>query len=378
MITVILCAAGSGKRANLPDNKIFFELLGLPVLCHSLSAFAPFADEMLVACREEDAGRVAALLAPYPQARAVTGGKTRAESVFRALRVAKGDRVLVHDAARPYVTPELIRGCLASVETHGSGVCAVPVSDTVAGAFEGVITDMPPRNSLYALQTPQGFFTEKLRRAYEKVFEEGRENAFTDDSGIYAAYVEPPHLCAGDRANIKLTYAEDFAPAARVGFGVDTHAFAHQDEIDRGIARLNLSYIKLGGAVIPSNRELEAHSDGDVLVHALMDALLSALGERDIGYHFPETDPAYENADSMLLLRQVMDMVWANHLRVQNVSLSILAEQPRLSPYIEAMRANLRAALGCDNVAIAAGTNEKLGYIGEGRGITCYAFVLLR
>ncbi len=378
MITVILCAAGSGIRANLPDNKIFFETGGLSVLSRSLSAFAPFAGEMLVAVREEDTARVRALLAPYPQARTVPGGKTRAESVFSALQEAKGDIVLVHDAARPFVSHALIVRCIAGVKSYGSAICALPVHDTVARVSEGVIADMPPRDALYSLQTPQGFFTADLLRAYRCAAEDGSLPSFTDDSGVYAKYVAPPHIFQGDRANEKLTSPEDFAPPARVGFGVDTHAFAHQDELDRGIARLNLSYIKLGGAVVPSDRELEAHSDGDVLCHALMDALLSAIGERDIGVQFPTDDPAYAGADSMKLLAAVMEKVRAAGFCVQNASLTVLAERPRLSPYIESIRQNLRAALGCDAVAVAAGTNEKLGYIGEGRGITCCALVLLR
>lgn len=378
MITVILCAAGSGERAGLPENKIFYEAGGLSLLSRSLSAFAPFAGEILVAVRGEDAERVRALLAPFSQARTVLGGKTRAESVYRALKEAKGDIVLVHDAARPFVSRETILRCIEGVKSYGNAVCAVPVSDTVARVFEGCIADMPPRDELYALQTPQGFFTADLLKAYRRAEEDGCLSAFTDDSGVYAKYVAPPHIIRGERANRKLTYPEDFALPARVGFGVDTHAFAHQDEIDRGIARLNLSYIKLGGAVIPSDRALEAHSDGDVLCHALMDALLSAAGERDIGVHFPADDPAYEGANSMQLLAEVMKTVRGRGFSVQNASLSVLAERPRLSPYIEEIRKNLRAALGCEAVAVAAGTNEKLGYIGEGRGITCYAFVLLK
>ena len=378
MLTVILCAAGRGARTRLPQNKVLHELNGMPVLCHSLSAFMPFAGEILVACRKADEARVRAILSPFPCARTVRGGATRGESVFRALKEAKGDMVLIHDAARPFVTQKIIKDCIESVKKYGSAVAAVPLSDTVAHAFKGCIADMPPRKSLYALQTPQGFFTKDILSAYEKAFGEGRGGDFTDDSGVYAAYLGKPHIIAGDVCNRKLTYAGDFMPAERVGFGVDTHAFAHQNEIDMGVARLNLNYITLGGVVIPSDRAIEAHSDGDVLAHALMDALLSAIGERDIGYHFPDSDPKYKGANSMQLLSIVMEMVRIKGFAVKNASISVLCEQPRLSPYIEGMRNNLRAALCCGDVAVAAGTNEKLGYIGEGRGITCYALVLLQ
>ncbi len=373
MISVILCAAGSGTRANLPENKILHDLNGMPVLCHSLSAFAPYADEILVACRKEDEPRVLPLLAPYPQARAVLGGATRTDSVYAVLQKITGDIVLIHDAARPFVTPKVIEDCIASVEAYGSGVCALPATDTVVLTENGYRT--PKRDGVFTVQTPQGFRTAPLLAAYERAMESGE--AFTDDSGIYARFAEPPHLFLGDPANKKLTYIGDFSPAERVGFGVDTHAFAHQDEIDRGIARLNLNYITLCGVVIASDRALEAHSDGDVPVHALMDALLSAIGERDIGFHFPDTDPVYKDADSMALLARVMQMVEARGFFVKNASVTILCERPRLSPHIEKMRENLRRALRTNAVAVAAGTNEKLGYIGEGKGVTACATVLL-
>ncbi len=375
MVTLILCAAGSGKRADLPENKILHELNGMPVLCHSLSVFAPYADEMLVVCREEDAERILPLLSQYENVRLVNGGATRAESVYRALGEAAGDTVLIHDAARPFVTQEIIGNCIACVGEYGSGVCALPVTDTVVSVKNGY--GALSRGDVFTVQTPQGFKRDELLSAYRQAEREGTLSSFTDDSGIYAKYIGRPHLFMGDRCNKKLTYAQDFCIAERVGFGVDTHAFAHQNEIDRGIARLNLNYITLCGTVIPSNRALEAHSDGDVPVHALMDALLSAAGERDIGCLFPDTDPQYSGISSMALLNKVTAMLRNKGFGVQNVSVSILCETPRLSPYIGEMRKKLAAALGCENIGIAAGTNEKLGYIGEGRGITAYAMVLL-
>ena len=372
MISVILCAAGSGTRANLAENKILHELNGMPVLSYSLSAFAPVADEILVACRDEDRPQILPLLSPFPNARTVRGGETRFGSVKNALAEVKGEIVLVHDAARPFVTRKIIDDCIGSVKKYGSGVCALPATDTTVLAQNDAIISVPARESVYTVQTPQGFYTKDLLRAYENA-----NGEFTDDSGIYAKYIAPPHIFFGDRKNRKLTFHEDFLPAERVGFGVDTHAFFIPDDYYKGIMRLNLNYIVLGGVTIPSKFSLKAHSDGDVAVHALMDALLSAIGERDIGFHFPDTDPAYKGANSMEMLRTVMGMVRDKQLKVKNASISVLTEQPRLAPYIENMRKNLSAALDCENVAIAAGTNEKLGYIGEGKGITVYAYILL-
>ena len=368
MITAILCAAGSGSRAGFSGNKVLRELNGLPVLLYSVSAFSATADEILIACREEDRARIDALLSPFPHARTVIGGGTRTQSVYSALQAAQGDIVLVHDAARPFVTHKIIEDCIESVRAFGSGVCALPATDTTVLAEDGRIVSVPARKDVFTVQTPQGFLRDELLRAYTAAFSEEREDDFTDDSGIYAAYIAPPRLFLGDRVNKKLTYPEDFAPAERAGFGVDTHAFGEGD------------HIVLGGVHIPHTRGLVAHSDGDVLVHALMDALLSAAGLRDIGHYFPDTDARFAGADSMALLAEVMQLVKEQGLAPKNVSLTILAQRPRLAPHIEAMKANLAAALSLspDAVGIAAGTNEHLGYVGEGKGITCCASVLLR
>ncbi|MDE6273450.1 MAG: 2-C-methyl-D-erythritol 2,4-cyclodiphosphate synthase, partial [Clostridiales bacterium] len=362
----IICAAGKGTRAGFSENKVLKELNGLPVLSYSLSAFSPLVDEILVTASEEDEARIVALLSPYPNARTVLGGNTRGESVYYALNEAKGAIVLVHDAARPFVTQKIILDCIESVQKYGSGVCALPATDTVVLTKDNHIMSAPARESVYTVQTPQGFYTEKLLCAYEHAEED--ERTFTDESGVYAAYIAPPRLFVGDRQNKKLTYSEDFRPAERVGFGVDTHAFGQ-------IA--SNSFITLGGVKVPSHAPLIAHSDGDVLVHALMDALLSAAGLRDIGYYFPDTDESYRGANSMELLAKVLHLVRGQGLKPHNVSISVLAEKPRLAPYIEQMKSSLATALSLplSNIGIAAGTNEKLGYIGEGKGITVYCTV---
>ena len=392
MITAIICAAGRGERAGFAQNKVLQELNGMSVLNYSLSAFAQCDEvgEILVTCRKEDEEPIKKLIRPYPNARTVRGGDTRTQSVYFALKETKGEIVLVHDAARPFLTQKIIDDCIASIKTHGSGVCALPSTDTTVLASDGTIESALPRSEVYTVQTPQGFYKDKLLLAYESAFKENRENDFTDESGIYAHYVAPPHLFLGDRGNKKLTYPEDFAPAARVGFGVDTHAFIPRKNAapfcgdpekafpDDGVPLV--PFITLGGVKIPSEKLLKAHSDGDVLVHALMDALLSAAGLRDIGCYFPDTDERFAGADSMELLREIMRLIGGQGFAPVNVSVSILAETPRLSPYIERMKETLAPVLGLPPTAIgiAAGTNEKLGYVGEGKGITCYATVLLK
>ncbi len=386
MITAVLCAAGKGERAGFSENKVLRERNGLPLLCYSLSAFAQCAEitEILVVCRKEDEVKIRPLLSPYPRARTVIGGELRTHSVYAALKEAAGDIVLVHDAARPFLTQKIISACIESVKNFGSGVCAVPSVDTVALAKNGCILKTPPRSTVYAAQTPQGFSTGELLGAYREMFEEHREAEFTDESGIYAYYCKPPRICEGDRNNKKLTYAEDFLPAERVGFGVDTHAFMPQKNASPFFGDPDSldfpSFITLGGVRIPSEHTLIAHSDGDVLLHALMDALLSAAGLRDIGYYFPDTDEKYAGADSLKLLKEVLCQIEYCGFAPKNVSIAVLAEKPRLSPHIEDMKENLSKALNLplSAIGIAAGTNEKLGYVGEGKGVTVYATVMLK
>ena len=393
MISAVIVAAGSGARAGFAGNKVLEELNGLPVLAYSLSAFANL-DETVVVCRKEDEAKIQKLLSPYPNAKTCMGGATRAESVYNGLQAAKGEIVLVHDAARPFITQKIISDCIESVKKYGSGICALPATDTTVVAERGKIASVPPRPSVYTVQTPQGFYREELLACYRKAFE-ADNTEFTDDSGIYLAYAnKKPALFTGERTNRKLTYREDFAPAERVGFGVDTHAFYGADEgaPDSGHSERSeeshgqsegmplVNFITLAGVRIPSTKILKAHSDGDVLVHALMDALLSAAGLRDIGYYFPDTDPKYKGAFSMELLAEVLRLVREQGFAPKNVSISVLAETPRLSPYIEAMKKSLSEALGLheDAIGIAAGTNEKLGYVGEKKGITVYSTILLK
>ena len=228
----------------------------------------------------------------------------------------------------------------------------------------------PAREPLPAAQiTAQGFFKTEILRAYERALQD-ETASYTDDSSIFARYCGAPSLCEGSPYNSKLTYAEEFQPAAvRCGFGVDTHAFGKPQD-----------YIVLAGVKIPSASGLIAHSDGDVLVHAVMDSLLSAAGLKDIGHYFPDTDEKWKGTSSMAMLAQVMEMLKAMGYGVQNISVAIQAERPRLAKYIDEMKTALAGALGVDvnAVGISAGTNEGLGYVGEGKGITVNAYVLSR
>ena len=369
-VGVIICAAGKGSRAGFEKNKLLVPFGNSTVLEKTVSAFDfPAVQEILITVSAYDQREIEEKFAHLPQVKTVLGGETRTQSVYNALRQATADIILIHDGARPYVTREIIEGCIHSVKTVGSGVCAVECRDTVAVIKNGKITQVPQRDTLRQIQTPQGFFRENILYAYERAFE-SEKTGYTDDSSVFADYCGLPHICAGARENIKVTYAEDFIDqAARCGFGVDTHAFGKAQD-----------YIVLAGVKIPSHSGLIAHSDGDVLVHAVMDALLSAAGLKDIGHYFPDSDEKWKGASSMQMLTQVLDLLQEQGYAVKNLSVAIQAEKPRLAKYIDQMKNSLSSALKIDPtcVGISAGTNEGLGYVGEGTGITVNAYVLLK
>lgn len=369
-VSVIICAAGKGTRAGFSKNKILQPILGIPVLERTLCAFfSANIDEIVVAASPCDFDEISPLCQKYG-ATLTEGGETRLHSVYAALKKATSSIVLIHDGARPFINTETIKRCIESVKEFGSGVCAIPATDTLATADKnGNILSYPDRKSAYQIQTPQGFYLSEISAAYKKAFAEKRFD-FTDDSSVFAAYIRAPHLCAGNRENIKLTYATDFQPvSSRVGFGIDTHAFGKVQD-----------YIMLGGVKIPSETGLIAHSDGDVLCHAVCDALLSAAGLYDIGHYFPDTDTKWENADSMKMLSIVLSSIKEQGFLPLNLSVAIQAEKPRLAPYIDKIKISLSDALciPLHAIGISAGTNEKLGYIGKGKGITVHAAVLLK
>lgn len=373
-VDIIVCAAGKGERAQLGRNKLLAPLYGAPVLYHTLGAFAGVGD-IVIAAAADDMEEIGAIASPFG-AKVVAGGATRTQSVYNALQHCDGDIVLIHDGARPYVTRQVIDGCIGSVKQFRSGICAVQCTDTVALCDDGVISEVPERRRAFAVQTPQGFYLNEIKGAYAQAMASGL--SFTDDSSVYARYVGRPHLCAGDRANVKLTFRSDFErglpplPAVAgqaAGIGTDVHAFGKQQD-----------YITLCGVKIACDSGLVAHSDGDVAVHAVMDALLSAAGLKDIGHYFPDSDERYAGADSMELLAEVMRLVSAAGYAPVNLSLTIQAEKPRLAKYIDRMRARLADATGVavERVGIAAGTCERLGFVGQGLGIAATACVLMR
>ncbi len=386
---LVLVAAGRGARMGAPKNKVLLELCGVPVLIRTLEAFVRTGmvrgTVLVVGIGEQET--VDGLLRQYGLrehvAAIVAGGEHRQASVANGLAAVppEAEIILVHDAARPLVTEAVIRDTLSAARAQGSGVAAVPLKDTVKRVdARDIVLDTPPREALRAVQTPQTFRAALLRDAYAWAKKTGL--VATDDAALVESMGEAVQLTHGDVENIKITTPEDLAvaesilrgrngesvlPSVRVGTGYDVHKLV----VGRKLI--------LCGVEVPFEKGLLGHSDADVAAHALSDALLGAAGLGDIGRHFPETDPAYEGADSMVLLRQVVAKAAAMGYHVGNVDVTIVAQRPKLKDYIPRMVDSLAGALQVDAAAVnvKATTTEGMGFEGEGLGISSQAVATL-
>ncbi len=394
VVAVVIVAAGSGSRAagdgsDLP--KQYRMLAGRTVLAHTIGAFLdhPAIDRVVVTIRPDHRDLYDSATLPWVgDARLgapAAGGATRQASVAAGLEALAGaapDLVLVHDAARPFVTAEVIERTIAGLAAAEGALAAVAVVDTLkrCGA-DGVIIETVSRERMFAAQTPQGFRFPALRAAHARARAEGLDH-FTDDAavaewaGLAVAVVE------GDPANVKITTSDDLVraearmttdlfsrlPDVRVGTGYDVHAFTEGDGVT------------LCGVTIPFDRRLEGHSDADVAMHALTDAILGALGDGDIGAHFPPTQPQWRGCASEVFLKDAAARLAARGGMLAHADVTIVAEAPKVGPHREAMRARLAEILGIsiDRVGVKATTNEKLGFVGRREGIAALATATIR
>ncbi|MDR2505004.1 MAG: 2-C-methyl-D-erythritol 2,4-cyclodiphosphate synthase [Oscillospiraceae bacterium] len=385
---LVLAASGRGTRSGLPINKAFFPVDGICPLARCLIAFREHAQGAVICISESDEGEFAKikpvcdLIMPY---RIAYGGETRADSVRSGL-ASLGDEcelVAIHDAARPYVTGELIERVFAAAEESGAAIPAISVTDTVVSAEEDV--RYLNRDNLRAVQTPQAFRKSIIAEAYASVGADG----FTDDGSVAAAAGHPVAIVEGEQTNIKLTYAHQFcrgepparplsatfahsrepraspwlAPTVTVGFGYDVH------QLVQGRA------LVLCGVTVPHTRGLLGHSDADAAMHALCDAILGAASLGDIGKHFPDSDPAYGGIYSVELLKRVVNLVESRGFRVNNADITIAAQRPKIAKYIGDMRNKLAESMRIDvnYVSVKATTTERLGFVGREEGIAAYA-----
>ena len=367
--TAILVAAGASRRMGF--DKLSYRLPdGCTVLetsCAALAAHPAVRQVVLVAgANRPECERIAAAC-PKPCC-VVDGGETRADSVRNGLAAAEGALVAIHDAARPFVSRAVITAALEAAARTGAAAPAVPVKDTIKVAQGGRVVSTPDRAMLYAVQTPQCFSREKYRQALACVTGE-QARQVTDDCSLFELAGMPVELTAGDYGNYKITTPDDLKKekTMRIGHGYDVHRLVEGRKLI------------LGGVEIPYEKGLLGHSDADVLLHAVMDAVLGAAALGDIGRHFPDTDPAYRGADSLALTRAVAALIREHGYTVGNIDATILCQKPKLAPYIEEMRRNIAAAFGvaADAVSVKATTEEHLGFTGEGLGIAAHAVALL-
>lgn len=369
-VTAIIVAAGASRRMGF--DKLSYRLPdGRTVLETSCALFAahPAVDELvLVAGGNRPQCEAIAAACPKP-CTVVQGGATRADSVRSGLAAAKGQLVAIHDAARPFASAEIITAALQAAAESGAAAPAVPVKDTIKIADQdGKVVATPDRAMLYAVQTPQCFDRALYLQALEAVSGE-KASLVTDDCSLFELAGLPVTLTAGDYANLKITTKEDLQKekTMRIGHGYDVHRLVE----DRKLI--------LGGVEVPYEKGLLGHSDADVLLHAVMDAVLGAAALGDIGQHFHDTDPAYKGADSLALTREVAKIIAAHGYKVGNIDATILCQRPKLAPHIPAMRQNIADAFGLplDAVSVKATTEEHLGFTGEGLGIAAHAVALI-
>ncbi len=376
-----VCAVivAAGRSARMGFDKLLCAIDGVPVLRRTAAAFeAHPAVDSLVVVAGENAEAVRALFAESPARKPLSfaaGGATRAHSVRAGLAACpKGGLVAVHDGARPFVSEALITRTLKAAAKAGAAAPALPVKETVKLARGGLVEKTVPRQGLMAVQTPQVFDAAAFAEAFAAI-PEAEYGQLTDDCLVMERAGRPVRLVEGEAANIKITTPEDLPmaeqkTALRIGHGYDVHRFAEGRRL------------VLGGVHVPCEKGLLGHSDADVLLHAVADALLGAAALGDIGQHFPDSDPAYAGADSARLLAEAGRLLRGAGYAPQNIDATLLCQAPKLAPHIPAMRACIAGALGMDEsaVSVKATTEEGLGFTGAGQGIAahCVALVSLK
>ncbi len=388
-VALVVVAAGRGARVGADTPKQYLPCAGKPLIAHTLAALTaawPFST-IVVVTRAEDGGLYReALTALGPEGAAAIGppaigGATRQQSVLAGLEALAGrapDIVLIHDAARPFPSSELVARAVEAAEAHGAAAPGTRLSDTVKEVDdEGRVLATPPRGALRAVQTPQAFRFPLILEAHRSAAAEGVDD-LTDDVAVAEWAGAPAHVFEGDPANGKVTTMQDLQAAearltasageTRVGQGFDVHAFGAGD------------HVWLCGVRISHSQGLSGHSDADVALHALADALYGALAEGDIGAHFPPSDPQWKGAASHLFLAHAAARVRARGGFIVHLDATLICEAPKVGPNRDAMRARVAEICRLDigRVAVKATTTERLGFAGRGEGIACLATATVR
>jgi 2-C-methyl-D-erythritol 4-phosphate cytidylyltransferase/2-C-methyl-D-erythritol 2,4-cyclodiphosphate synthase len=383
VVAAVVVAAGRGVRAGGDGPKQYREIGGEPVIRSSLKGLAGHPGIAMVqpVIHPDDAGLFRAAAAGLDVLEPVFGGATRQASVRAGLAKLSPrgpELVLVHDAARPFASAALISRGIAAARASGAAIPALAIADTVKTVDpSGTVTGTIERAQLRVVQTPQAFAFATLLAAHHRAHAAGRED-FTDDAALAEWAGIKVSTFEGEAGNMKLTTADDFARAGaaglaaltdvRTGFGYDVHAFGPGD------------HVTLGGVRIPHGQGLSGHSDADVVLHALVDAILGALADGDIGVHFPPSDPQWRGASSDRFLEFAVERVHARGGRIGHLDANVVCEAPRIGPHRDAMRARIAEIAGIDvsRVGVKATTSEKLGFIGRSEGMAAFATATVR
>ena len=368
---VVIVAAGKGLRAGQPLPKQFASWNGKPVLRHSAETFAQLAiAPIVVAIPEKGEPLAEAALEGLAGIKLVTGGATRQESVRKALATidaATTRKVLIHDAARPIVIAGVIERLIDALDSADGVIPVLPVADSLSIDDDGIMAGSADRDTLRRVQTPQAFKFDAILDAHRKW--QGEPTAGDDAQVMMANGGTIAHV-TGDEAMKKLTYTEDFrvtGPTVRTGMGYDVHRLATGEEL------------WLGGLKIEHDKGLSGHSDADVALHAIVDALLGAAAMGDIGDHFPPSDPQWKGATSSIFMSHAAKLVTEAGYSVSNIDLTIICEAPKIGPHRQAMRERIAELLSVDisQISVKATTTERLGFTGRGEGIAAQAVATL-
>jgi 2-C-methyl-D-erythritol 4-phosphate cytidylyltransferase/2-C-methyl-D-erythritol 2,4-cyclodiphosphate synthase len=389
-IVALISASGRGSRLSLGGEGIpkqYLPLAGVPMLRHTILSFLnhPQITDVICTIHPDDVSLYEEATIGLDLINPVFGGKTRQESVHNGLDALKEYapyQVLIHDGARPFTSKRVISGILEKLETHPAVIPAIAVEDTIKKYGEGKIEWTVERENLWRAQTPQGFLYQDILGAHSAF----KDINFTDDAALDEYAGIPVAIVPGSQNNFKVTTEEDYERAKRLiamrtknvteetrsGIGYDVHRFCPRQE--------NESHsIRIAGLDIPTpenfNKKIEAHSDGDVAIHALIDALLGAIGEGDIGEHFPDTDEKWKGCDSTEMLKHVSHLMRKKGAKLINADLTIICEKPRISKYKSQMEESLALSLNSDKsrINVKATTNEKMGFLGREEGIATQA-----
>jgi 2-C-methyl-D-erythritol 4-phosphate cytidylyltransferase/2-C-methyl-D-erythritol 2,4-cyclodiphosphate synthase len=370
LTVALILGAGSGSRAELGYNKLLHPVGGKTIIEYTLDKFDNY--HKIITAAPSDREEMALIAAKYDNTVVITGGASRFNSVKRGLNYIENcDLVIIHDGARPNVGPDLIDETVAAAAENGGAVVFTPCSDTIKDTSEEKFTTLP-RSNLIAVQTPQVFDYSMLSEAMEET-----EGDYSDDSQIFEAKFHNCALVAGGHGNYKITTMADIkrfeaeqnpqGGKMRIGNGYDIHRFS-------------LGYkLMLGGVEIPHYEGLKGHSDADAVIHAVADSLLSAAGERDIGYYFPDTDEKNRGMASSEILEKVLELLKSKKLKILNLSVTIITERPKLHDHIDAIKKSLSSLLGIESdcLGVTAKTNEGLDAIGDNRALAVHAVSLL-